>query len=89
MTDIIGFAAAIITTASFIPQAVKTMKTKNTAGISLIMYIFFTFGVSLWIVYGISVKDYPILFANGVSIFLSATILYTKIVNVVKHQEKI
>jgi len=88
MYDIIGFAAAIITTASFIPQAVKTLKTKNTAGISLIMYIFFTFGVSLWIVYGISVKDYPIILANGVSIFLSATILYTKIQNVVKHQEK-
>lgn len=88
MNDIIGFAAAIITTASFIPQAVKTLKTKNTAGISLIMYIFFTFGVSLWIVYGISVKDYPIILANGVSIFLSATILYTKIQNVVKHQEK-
>lgn len=88
MNEIIGFAAAIITTASFIPQAVKTLKTKNTAGISLIMYIFFTFGVSLWIVYGISVKDYPIILANGVSIFLSATILYTKIQNVVKHQEK-
>jgi MtN3 and saliva related transmembrane protein len=88
MNEIIGFAAAIITTASFIPQAVKTLKTKNTAGISLIMYIFFTFGVSLWIVYGISVKDYPIILANGVSIFLSATILYTKIQNVIKHQEK-
>jgi len=88
MNEIIGFAAAIITTASFIPQAVKTLKTKNTAGISLIMYIFFTFGVSLWIIYGISVKDYPIILANGVSIFLSATILYTKIQNVVKHQEK-
>jgi len=89
MYDIIGFAAAIITTSSFVPQAIKTLKTKNTAGISLIMYIFFTIGVSLWIVYGVSVMDYPIILANGVSIFLSATILYTKIQNVVKHQEKI
>jgi len=88
MFDYIGFAAAIITTSSFIPQAIKTWKTRNTQGISLIMYIFFTFGVLLWLIYGIGVKDYPIILANGVSIGLSAFILYVKIQNVRKFNEK-
>jgi MtN3 and saliva related transmembrane protein len=88
MFDYIGFAAAIITTSSFIPQAIKTWKTRNTQGISLIMYIFFTFGVLLWLIYGIGVKDYPIILANGVSIGLSAFILYVKVQNVRKFNEK-
>lgn len=88
MIDYIGFAAAIITTSSFIPQAIKTWKTKNTQGISLIMYIFFTFGVFLWLIYGIGVKDYPITLANGVSIGLSSVILYVKVQNVRKFNEK-
>jgi MtN3 and saliva related transmembrane protein len=88
MYDIIGFVAAIVTTAAFIPQTIKTWKTKNTEGISLVMYIVFTIGVSFWLVYGVSQLDYPIILANGVSIFLSSMILYVKVQNVRKNHEK-
>ena len=89
MIDLIGFAAAIITTSSFFPQAIKTWKTKDTTGISLIMYSFFTIGVSLWLIYGILISDYPLIFANGISFVLSLVIFYIKLQNVLKNKEKI
>ena len=89
MTEYIGFAAAIITTSSFFPQALKTWKTKDTTGISLIMYMFFTFGVSLWLVYGLYKTDYPLILANGISFLLSLVIFSVKLRNVIKHHEKV
>ena len=80
--EIIGFIAAIITTSSFIPQAVKTVKTKNTKGISLIMYVIFVFGVALWLVYGFGVKNYQIILANGFGFILASIVLYHKVKNV-------
>ncbi len=61
----IGFIAAFFTTASFVPQALKTLKTRDTSGISLPMYVLFVIGVSLWIVYGWQVQDWAIVVANS------------------------
>jgi MtN3 and saliva related transmembrane protein len=76
---VFGYAAAVLTTLSFLPQAVKTIKEKNTEGISLSMYSLFTIGVLLWLLYGLFMKDIPIIAANGVTFILSATILTLKI----------
>jgi MtN3 and saliva related transmembrane protein len=62
---IFGYVAAFLTTLSFLPQAIKTIKEKNTEGISLVMYSLFTGGVLMWLVYGIFVKDTPIVVANA------------------------
>ena len=64
----IGLIAAFCTTISFIPQALKIIKTKNTKSISLSMYILFVSGVTLWLVYGALTRDFPLVIANGINI---------------------
>jgi MtN3 and saliva related transmembrane protein len=77
--SIIGYIAAILTTLSFLPQAVKIIKEKNTEGISIGMYSMFTAGVLLWLIYGIFMNDLPIILANAVTFVLAATILTLKL----------
>lgn len=75
----IGIIAAILTTVSFLPQAIKAIKTKDTKGISLSMYCIFFLGVTLWLIYGILVNNLPIILANSVTFILSGTILILKL----------
>jgi MtN3 and saliva related transmembrane protein len=79
MITIVGLAAAACTTFSFLPQAIKVIKTKNTKDLSLAMYSIFTAGVFLWLVYGVFVRDIPIIIANSITFILAATILIMKI----------
>lgn len=79
MIEFIGFMAAFCTTAAFLPQAMKTIKSKDTASISLWMYVIFTAGVFLWLVYGIAIGNLPIIIANAVTFALAATILCFKL----------
>lgn len=78
-TDLLGYAAAALTTCSFVPQAVLTLRTRDTRGVSLGMYSAFTLGVALWLVYGWLLGEWPIIVANTVTLALAATILVTKI----------
>lgn len=78
-TDIIGFAAATLTTASFIPQAWLTFKTKDVSGISLGMYSVFTTGVAAWLVYGLLLSAWPVVVANAVTLALASCILAMKL----------
>lgn len=80
LQDTIGFAAAALTTGSFVPQALLTLRTRDVSGISLGMYGSFTAGVALWLVYGAWLREWPIVVANGVTLALAGTILATKIV---------
>jgi MtN3 and saliva related transmembrane protein len=75
----IGFAAALLTTASFIPQAVMTIRTRDTRGVSLGMYIIFTTGVAFWLAYGIAIDSLPMILANTVTLGLAGTILALKL----------
>jgi MtN3 and saliva related transmembrane protein len=79
--DIIGYIAAFLTTASFLPQAIKTISTKNTTGISLFMYLLFTTGVCFWLIYGILLHNLIIILANIITLALSAIILAIKLKN--------
>lgn len=79
MTTYLGYAAAFFTTFSFLPQAVKTIKTKDTSSISLIMYLMFVTGVFLWLIYGLFIKDLPIIVANAITLVLAASILKIKL----------
>ena len=79
LVTLLGLAAAFCTTISFLPQAVKTNKTKNTTGISLSMYAVFTTGTFLWLVYGIFNHDIPIVCANGITLVFAGIILAFKI----------
>lgn len=74
-----GFAAAFLTSISFVPQAIMTIRTRNTSGISRAMYSMFTVGVALWLVYGIALESWPMILANSVTLALAATILALKL----------
>jgi len=75
----LGFAAAVLTSASFIPQAVMTIRSRDTRGISRGMYIIFVCGVALWLVYGIYLDSLPMILANIVTLGLAGTILALKL----------
>ena len=75
---LIGLAAGFFTTVSFIPQILKIWKTKSAEDVSRKMFLAVTFGVSLWLVYGILEKAWPIILWNAVSLVLAATILALK-----------
>lgn len=75
----IGYLAAAMTTLSFVPQAVKTIRTRDTRSISLGMYVVFTAGIAMWLVYGIALDSMPMILANIVTFLLSATILGMKL----------
>ena len=78
-TTIIGLLAATCTTVSFIPQVLQILKTRNTKGISLGMYIIFTLGLICWLTYGIFIGAWPIIIANATTLVLAVTILVFKI----------
>lgn len=77
--SIMGFSAAVLTTAAFIPQALKTITTKNTKDLSLPMYLILTTGILFWLIYGILIIDYPIILANVVTLVFALIILVNKI----------
>jgi MtN3 and saliva related transmembrane protein len=76
---IIGLVAATCTTISFLPQAIRIIKTKHTKDISLAMYSILTIGIFLWLVYGILLKDLPLIIANAITLLFTSTILILKI----------
>jgi MtN3 and saliva related transmembrane protein len=78
-TECIGFVAATLTTASFIPQAWLTFKTKDVSGISLGMYSVFTGGVAAWLLYGLMLGAWPVVVANAVTLALASGILVMKL----------
>jgi len=77
--ELIGTGAAICTTFSFLPQAIKVIKTKNTKDLSLLMYWVFEIGVILWMIYGFLIGSYPVAIANVVTLIFATIILVFKI----------
>ncbi len=77
--EILGLIAGMITTAAFIPQVYKVYRTKETGDLSALTYIFFIFGLILWIIYGIRMEAISIILANSVCIILSLYILVMKL----------
>jgi MtN3 and saliva related transmembrane protein len=77
--DFIGYLAGTLTTASFLPQAIMTIKTKDTSSLSLSMYSLFTLGVLCWLIYGVQLTNYAIIIPNAITLILAACILSVKI----------
>lgn len=74
--QIIGFISATLTTTSFLPQAIKTWKTRSTHDLSPLMFSLFSVGITGWLIYGIFKGDLPMILANSVTIILAGTIMY-------------
>ena len=76
--QLLGLTAGALTTTAFLPQVIKTWKSKSAKDLSLGMFMLFSLGVALWLVYGIMVQDTPVIAANLVTLMLASTILFFK-----------
>lgn len=78
-TTAIGFVAALLTTVAFLPQALKVWQTRSAKDVSLGMYLLFTFGVALWLIYGVLLNSWPIIVSNVVTLVLAGIVLAMKL----------
>ena len=78
--EFFGYFAAVLTTLAFIPQLIKTLKTKKADDVSLTTLIMFLTGVAAWIIYGIQISSKPILIANTITFLLNFLILVFKLI---------
>ncbi len=78
-TTALGLAAATMTTAAFLPQAVKTWRTRQTRDISLAMFSVLCLGICLWLAYGFLRDDLPLIIGNAITLVLAGTILVFKL----------
>jgi MtN3 and saliva related transmembrane protein len=76
LIEIVGSLAAVFTTAAFFPQAVKTIRTRETTGLSLSMYLLLVTGVALWLLYGLLIGSQPLIVANGIVLMPQLAILF-------------
>ncbi|MCB6184700.1 SemiSWEET transporter [Leeia sp. TBRC 13508] len=81
--DYFGYVAAFLTTICWIPQVIHTYRTRELAGISLVMYIILVSGLICWVIYGALMNALPILIANTITVILAASILALKIRSVI------
>ena len=79
MITAIGFAAAALTTIAFLPQAVKSWRSRSTRDVSLGMILILVIGIVFWLAYGLLRADLPIIAANAVTLLLSGSILVSKL----------
>ena len=78
--EFFGYFAAILTTLAFVPQLIKTLKTKKADDVSLTTLIMFLTGVAAWIIYGVQISSKPILIANTITFLLNFLILVFKLI---------
>lgn len=78
-TTTIGFIAALLTTVAFLPQALKVWQTRSAKDVSLGMYMLFTLGVALWLIYGVLLNSWPIIVSNVVTLVLAGVVLAMKL----------
>jgi MtN3 and saliva related transmembrane protein len=82
--EIIGFAAATLSTGAFLPQAIHVIRSRDTRAISLLMYSMATVGAALWAAYGVFNLQWPIIIANVVAFCFISVILVMKLRDVMK-----
>jgi len=80
LATLIGLIAGLTTTAAFLPQIIKTIKTKDTKSISLAMYIVYVIGVIIWFIYGAMIGEAAILISNSFSFLFGLTMLIMKLI---------
>lgn len=82
--ELVGSLAGILTTVAFVPQVVKTWRSRSTRDISLTMWLVFWLGVALWMVYGILMQTWPLIVANAFTLALAGIVLAIKLRNLGK-----
>lgn len=75
----IGLIAAFATTAAFVPQLVRVWRLKSARDISLHVFLLFSFGEAMWLMYGLLIHSAPVILANVVTLGLALAILVLKL----------
>lgn len=83
--DLLGSIAALFTTMAFVPQVMQCLRTRDLSAISLPMYLIFSLGVFLWLVYGVTISSMPVILANSFTLALSLLILGLKLKTLSRH----
>jgi MtN3 and saliva related transmembrane protein len=76
--QLIGLVAGMLTTIAFLPQVLKTWKSRSAKDLSLGMFSLFCLGVVMWLAYGILMRDIPVIAANFMTLILASTLLFFK-----------
>lgn len=79
--EFFGYACGACTTIAFLPQAIKSITTKNVSGLSLSMYIIYCIGLIFWVLYGVYLRSFQIILFNSITLMFNSIILYMIIVN--------
>jgi len=74
--EMLGYLSGICTTVAFLPQAIKSITTKNVSGLSLFMYIIYCMGLIFWILYGVYLHSFQIMLFNSITLVFNTVILY-------------
>ena len=85
--ELFGYLAALLTTTSFLPQAILTIRSRETHALSLSMYSLFTSGVIFWLLYGVHKQDAALIIANALTLLLATPILVIKLHNTLRKDE--
>ena len=86
--ELFGYLAAVLTTSAFLPQAVMTIRSRDTHSLSLSMYSLFTTGAVFWLLYGLHKQDVAIIAANALTLCFAAPILAIKCQNTLRRLRK-
>ena len=89
LVETVGYLAAALTTLSFLPQALMTIRTRDTSSLSLGMYSMFTTGVFFWLVYGLATHDRAVTLANALTLMLASTILALKVIHTLRRRRSL
>jgi MtN3 and saliva related transmembrane protein len=77
--ELTGYIAAVLTTFSFVPQVMRVWRTRSVADISLGMYSMYTFGIAIWLIYGVLIMSWPVILSNLVTLIFAGCVLAMKI----------
>lgn len=75
----VGLAGGIVSSVTFLPQVIKIWKTKSAKDLSMMTLFFLTLNVSLWLTYGMIIKDYPLIITNSVVLSMVLMMVYFKL----------
>lgn len=85
--ELFGYVSGICTTLAFLPQAIKSIVTKNVSGLSLSMYVIFCIGLISWILYGVYLNSFQIILFNSITLVFNSIILYMIITTKKRHKK--
>ena len=79
IATLVGLAAALFTTTAFLPQVIRAWRTRSTRDLSYGTFITYAIGLAMWLIYGVMIRDVPLMLSNGTTFLLALTILGLKL----------